>query len=398
MVRPRLSVLACSFAGGISLVLTLAAPASAHGFQVVHDFTNGTDGGVPPYTMVLDKKGRLVGTASQGGADDAGVVFRMAHGKSGWSLTPLYNFSGSDGQPGWGVTLDKSTIYTNATYDAVFGGACGSALQINHGQGVLMWTFTEDKDGCPTGNLVLDRSGNAYGVTQIGGPNGWGAVFELSPSGGTWTETILYGFEGGSDGGTPYSGLVPDKAGNLYGTTARAGTGCGGYGCGTVFELSPSQSGWNYNVIYTFRGGDDGGQPVAGLVFDKSGNLYGATESYGANGGGTVFELSPSQGAWTFNLLASMAGDAGPVVALTVPSSNTVYGTNYRDGADGYGSAFKVTRSHGAWTYKDLHDFTGGSDGGYPGGGVTLDAKGDLFGTTVLGGADSYGVVWEIGK
>jgi hypothetical protein len=192
--------------------------------------------------------------------------------------------------------------------------------------------------------------------------------------------------------------MIFDKAGNLYGTTTRAGgSGCG-QGCGTVFELSPSQSGWTYNVIYTFTGGNDGGQPTAGLVFDKSGNLYGAAESFGTNGGGAIFELSPSQGGWTFNLLASPAGTGGPVVALTVASPTTIYGTNFFDGADSYGSVFRVKESGGKSTYKDLHDFTSGGDGGYPGGGVTLDAKGNLYGTTVLGGANNFGVVWEIGK
>src|SRR5207248_4584500 len=136
--------------------------------------------------------------------------------------------------------------------------------------------------GCPTGNLVLDASGNVYGVTQDGGANGWGSIFELSKSGGTWTQTILYSFEGGSDGGAPYAGPIFDKAGNLYGTaTARGNAGCG-QGCGTVYELSPGTSGWTYTVIYSFTGGDDGGQPTAGVVLDKLGNLYGAAEAYGA--------------------------------------------------------------------------------------------------------------------
>jgi len=379
-----------------------ASLAEAHGYQVIHNFTGGSDGGTPPYTLVQDRKGRFIGTANQGGQNNAGVVFRMEHRKAGWQVAPLYNFTGTDGQPGWGVTLFKGSIYTNALYAGVFGGPCGSALQLTRSQGawqsVLMRTYTKDEDGCPTGNLVPDRAGNVYGVTQGGGPNGWGAAFELSPSGSSWTETILYGFQGGSDGGLPYSGLVFDRSGNLYGTaTARGGSGCG-QGCGTVFELSPSQSGWTYSVLYTFKGGSDGGQPVAGVVFDRKGNLYGAAESFGANGGGTVFELSPAQGSWTFNLLASMTGDAGPVASLTIDSSGTIYGTNYRDGAGGYGSVFQVKQSGGKWTYKDLHDFTGGSDGGYPGGGVTLDARGNAYGTAVVGGADNFGVIYEIAE
>lgn len=382
----------------LAVGVLLTAPASAKSFQVIHDFTNGTDGGVPPYTLILDKKGRLLGTANEGGANGAGIIFRMTHRKSGWSLAPIYNFSGTEGQPGWGLTAFKGNFYANALYAEVMGGPCGSALQIKPSQSVLMHTYVMKQDGCPTGNLVLDRSGNVYGVTQDGGANGWGSIFELSDSGGSWTQTILYSFQGSSDGGAPYSGLVFDKAGNLYGSATAGGLGGCGQGCGTIFELSPSKSGWSYNVIYSFQGGNDGGQPTAGLVFDNSGNLYGAAESFGANGGGTVFELSPSGGSWNFNLLASLSGNGGPVVSLTLDSTGTIYGTNFFDGADGYGSVFKLSQSGGTWTYKDLHDFTSRSDGGYPGGGVTVDSKGHLFGTAVLGGENNFGVVWEIGK
>ena len=398
-MRIRVSAIG-SIAAGI-LVAGIAGPAAAKGFQVIHNFTNGRDGGVPPYTLALDKKGHLVGTTNQGGADQAGIIFSMAQKGAGWSLKPLYNFSGDDGQPGWGVALNKGSMYTIASYAEVMGGPCGSALQINqspnHWQSILMHTFIEKDEGCPTGDMVLDKAGNAYGVTQ-GGANGWGSLYELSPSNGSWTETILYAFQGGSDGGSPYSGMIFDKAGNLYGTATSGGEAGCAQGCGTVYELSPSQSGWTYKVIYTFTGGNDGGQPTAGLVFDKSGNLYGAAESFGANGGGTIFELTPSQSGWTFNLLASPAGKGGPVVALTSASPNMIYGTNLFDGADSFGSVFRLTQSGGKWTYKDFHDFTGGSDGGYPGGGVTLDAMGNLYGTAVLGGANNFGVVWEIGK
>jgi uncharacterized repeat protein (TIGR03803 family) len=151
-------------------------------------------------------------------------------------------------------------------------------------------------------------------------------------------------------------------------------------------------------VLYTFHGGSDGGQPTAGLVFDAAGNLYGAAESFGANGGGTVFELTPSGGTWSFNLLAGMTGSGGPVAALTLDSKGDIFGTNFFDGPAGYGSVFRLSPSKKGWTYKDLHDFTGGADGGYPGGGVVLDGAGNLYGTAVLGGANSFGVVYEIAK
>ncbi|HEX3432366.1 MAG TPA: choice-of-anchor tandem repeat GloVer-containing protein [Rhizomicrobium sp.] len=379
-----------------------ASPASAYTFQVIHNFTGGSDGAAPPYTLVRERQGFL-GTSSSGGKTGNGTVFDLKQNASGWTVRPVYNFGDTDGAPGWGVTRFNGSLYVNAFYAEVMDGPCGSALQVNrssggHGyQGVLMHTYVKKQDGCPTGNLVLDSAGNVYGVTQDGGANGWGSIFELSNSGNSWTQTILYSFPGASGGGAPYSAPVFDQAGNLYGTaTAGGNQGCG-QGCGTVYELSPGKSGWSYSVLYSFTGGNDGGQPTAGLVFDKAGNLYGAAESYGANGGGTVFELSPSGNTWSFNLLTALPGTGGPVVSLTLDGTHNIYGTSFF-GTSGYGAVFRLTQANGSWRYRDLHDFTGGSDGGYPGGGVTRDASGNLYGTAVLGGTDNGGVIYELAK
>jgi uncharacterized repeat protein (TIGR03803 family) len=394
------SVLSSRVTLAAAFSLCAATSASAYTFQVIHNFTGGKDGGAPSYTLLSGKKG-FVGTAFGGGATGNGIVFNLKDKSSGWTVRPVYNFADTDGAPGWGVTRFNGSLYTNALYAGVMGGSCGSALQLNpatHGyQSVLMHTYVKDQDGCPTGNLVLDSSGNVYGVTQDGGANGWGSIFELSNSGGTWTETILYSFHGASDGGAPYSAPIFDKAGNLYGTATAGGSAGCGQGCGTVYELSPGKSGWTYNVLYSFTGGNDGGQPTAGLVFAKAGNLCGAAESFGAKGGGTVFELSPSGSGWSFNLLTGLPGTGGPVVSLTLDGAHTIYGTSFF-GTSGYGAVFRLKRSSGTWTYKDLHDFTGGSDGGYPGGGITLDAGGNLYGTAVLGGSNNDGVIYELTK
>jgi uncharacterized repeat protein (TIGR03803 family) len=375
-------------------------PASATTFQVIHNFTGGDDCSTPGYTLLAGRKDFL-GAAFGGGTTGNGIVFDLKQKSSGWTVKPVYNFGDTEGAPGWGVTKFKGSLYTNALYAEVMDGPCGSALQLNPAKGgyqsVLMHTYVKKQDGCPTGNLVLDASGNVYGVTQDGGAHGWGSIFELSNSGATWTETVLYSFAGGSDGGAPYAGPIFDGRGNLYGTaTAGGNAGCG-QGCGTVYELSPGQSGWTYSVLYRFTGGNDGGQPTAGLVFDKVGNLYGAAESYGANGGGTVYELSPSGSNWSFSLLAGLPGTGGPVVSLTLDGARTIYGTSFF-GTTGYGAVFRVRQSNGSWGYKDLHDFTGGSDGGYPGGGITLDASGNLYGTAVLGGLNNDGVIYEIAR
>jgi uncharacterized repeat protein (TIGR03803 family) len=174
---------------------------------------------------------------------------------------------------------------------------------------------------------------------------------------------------------------------------------------GTVFQLTLSMSGWTENVLYSFQGGSDGSLPDGGLLFDQSGNLYGTTSDYGSGGGGTAFELTPSNGSWTLNAVYGFSGTSGngcgPKGALLMDGAGSLYGTTYCDGANNAGSVFKLTYSGGSWTYTSLYDFIGGSDGGYPISNVVSDANGNLYGTTSAGGTGSAcsggcGVVWEI--
>ena len=404
MVRCRSMSRVVVKASAAALALTgcalLAPPTSASNFQVIHDFTGGKEGGVPGYTLLKSGKDSFIGTANQGGKG-YGTVFKLAQKSGAWAVNPLYNFKSEQGQPGWGIIRGSDGSYfVNATYASVMGGPCGSILQLNGAKasanttkltGALIHTYVKADDGCPTGNLLQDSAGNLFGATQIGGANSWGSIFELSPAKGGWAETILYTFRGQEDGGAPYSELIADDAGNLYGT-ASAST----QNFGTVFELSPAKGGWTYNVLYTFAGGTDGGQPVAALTFGKSGKLYGATTSFGANGGGTIFRLTPGAKGWKYKVLYSLSGSDGPVAALALSKTGTIYGTNFMDGASGYGSVFSLAPTGKSWTYTDLHDFTGGADGGYPGGGVVFDSTGNLFGTAVLGGANGAGVLYEV--
>ena len=166
-------------------------------------------------------------------------------------------------------------------------------------------------------------------------------------------------------------------------------------------KLTSSGSGWTENTPYGFQGGSDGKLPgVWGLIFDTSGNLYGTTVWGGAGGGGTVFQLIPSAGSWTFNLLYSLSGSngGGPWNGpLIMDSAGNLYGTTAKGKSSyGFGNVFELSPSNGGWTYTSLHQFTGGSDGKDPYGGVVLDAGGNLYGTTGGGGAYGYGVVWEI--
>jgi uncharacterized repeat protein (TIGR03803 family) len=212
-------------------------------------------------------------------------------------------------------------------------------------------------------------------------------------------ENTLYSFSGSpSDGSAPENGLIFDDAGNLYSTTLEGGIN----DLGTVFQLTPSGSGWAENILYKFQCGNDGLYSWAGLIFDPSGNLYGAASEVCGGGGGTVFELTPSGGSWTYSLVYSFTRDAnctpggGPEGTLVMDGAGNLYGTTVCGGANDLGTVFKLTPSGGSWTYTSLHDFTGGSDGRNPYCKVVFDTSGNLYGTASGGGSQNAGVVWEI--
>ncbi len=255
------------------------------------------------------------------------------------------------------------------------------------------------KDGVqPNSALVSDAAGNFYGTTTFGGlscgSEQCGTIFRLTHSqNGSWTEGLIYEFKGGTDGANPYSNLTLDPAGNLYGTTSAFGL-CGS--CGTVFKLSPNQDGtWTENVIYSFKGGADGGYPNAGVIFDSAGSLYGTTVLSGACNpycGGTVYRLTPSQGGgWSKTTLFTFPGGGNGQLfpsGLVFDTSGNLYGTTYRGGLNSAGTVFQLTpKQDGTWGETDIYNFTDGRDGGYPGSGVTFDSVGNLYGEASQGGS-----------
>jgi uncharacterized repeat protein (TIGR03803 family) len=278
----------------------------------------------------------------------------------------------------------------------------------------------------PTGGVVFDKQGNLFGATTGGGPAG--TAFQLRPPaqrGDPWTETLIYQFQGESskDGSEPSGGLIMDAAGNLYGVTAYGGTGncklLGSlYGCGTVYELSPPQQqgeAWTETILYSFPTAKQGYVPNGDLVFDSTGNLYGATsfgggkgttcdEFYGGNCG-AVFELSPPKtkgGKWTEKVLhafASGTDGANPNGGLVLDSKGAVYGTTSFGGfasgacsAGGCGIVFQLKPTkRGAWAEEIVHRFKGAPDGGGPSAGLVFDTKGRLYGTTLGGGGGRSG-------
>ena len=256
--------------------------------------------------------------------------------------------------------------------------------------------ISSGNDCAPYGGVIADAAGNLYGTTY-GSRVQFGTVYELTRgSDGTWTETVLHTFAGGDDGRNPVEGLVRDQAGNLYGTVPIGGAG----NSGAVFELSPGSGGqWTWNILYSFTGGNGGAIPYSTLVLDAAGNLYGTTSQGGATGNGVVYELTPGSGGWTQTVLYAFNGtDDGswPSGPLTFDQAGNLYGTTTQAGADGWGTVFKLTPTSNGWTPSVLHTFTGDADGSDPEYGVVRDRNGVLYGTTTSGGSGENGTVFQL--
>jgi uncharacterized repeat protein (TIGR03803 family) len=295
-----------------------------------------------------------------------------------------------------------------------------SALASGQGRETVLYSFgTNANDGSiPNGGLVFDAAGNLYGTTQRGGANAGGVVFELTPvEGGGWSETVLYNFcaeTNCADGGLPLAGLILDSAGNLYGTTAVGGAYSGGTcraaGCGTVFELSPPAAtggAWTELVLWNFKGdlNNDGSEPASRLNRDADGNLYGTTMSGGnANALGTVFELTPiSGGSWSEGVLYVFCQNGPPCPDGVFPDAGVsfdaignLYGTTLQGGVDDqWGTVYMLSpRTGGYWAETTLYQFTPQS-GGNPHSVVNFDPAGNLYGTVSAGG-QGCGGVWRL--
>ena len=342
------------------------SPATGGGWteKVIYNFGATTsDGALPIANMIFDANGNLYGTTLAGGSYGLGTAFELSPGTGGtWTEKILYSFgtSLSDGKsPEAGLVFDgKGNLYgtTNigGTSDTTFGGGYGTVFELSPGTGgtwteqvLYNFSYLSQTDGYfPASTLVFDASGNLYGTTTDGGSaqdlQGGGTIFELSPvGGGGWTEQVLYNFGGGSPQGFVIDGgVVLDAAGNLYGTAHSGGNGFGLDG--TLFELSPGSGGtWSFQVLHSFGAYEtDGINPVAGLVFDATGDLYGTTYAGGANGYGTVFEMSPQTGGgWVENVVHSFnlsaTDGANPAASLILDASGNLYGTTAYGGANG---------------------------------------------------------------
>ncbi len=340
----------------------------------------------------------------------------MLFATGAWSATHeqvLHNFGGTDGaNPYSGLVADAAgNLYGTTGTGGIHGNGTVFELMPREGGGwteKVLHSFDGADGAFPDGDLIFDAAGNLYGVTGEGGIHFYGTVFELTPrEDGSWTEKVLHSFDvNGVDGAFPDSGLVADAAGNLYGTTSAGGIygSCGQYKCGTVFELTPAEDGiWTEKVLHSFNlNGQDGAYPEASLIIDLGGNLYGTTWTGGIHYLGTAFELSPTEGGgWAEKVLHSFGnGDDGasPGGGLTFDAAGNLYGTTGDGGIHHDGTVFELTpRQGGGWAEKVLHSFGNGTDGISPAyGSLTFDAAGNLYGTTSGGGIHGYGTAFKL--
>jgi CSLREA domain-containing protein len=347
---------------------------------------NGTNGDQPFYdSLTLDSSGNLYGTTYQGGPNNDGTVFEIKAGAS--SITTLATFTGTNGaNPQGAVALDAAGDVFGTTRAGGGSNNDGTIFEVKAGTNSIttLATFTGTNGATPEGAIALDSHGNIFGTTEGYNSTAYsnGTVFEL-PAGST-SITTLVGFTG-TNGANPYGGVTLDGSGNLYGTTYAGGTD----NDGTVFAIKSGV----FTSIASFTGGN-GTVPYANLTLDASGDLFGTAAAGGANGAGTVFEIAA--GSTTITTLASFNGTNGngPQAAVTRDSAGNLFGTTESGGTGGAGAVFEIAA--GSSTITDLASFGGGAVGVYPYGGLTTDAAGDMFGTTMSGGVNSDGTVFEI--
>jgi uncharacterized repeat protein (TIGR03803 family) len=366
-------------------------------------FTFGGDGGRDPFAPpIADKGGALYGTTAFGGGVGGGAVFKLTRSGSTYTETTLWNFKG-----------DPDGAESHAALIANTSGALYGTTRLGGGQQnfgavfkltpsgktyteSVIYAFTAGSDGFwPLGALIADKSGALYGTTSQGGGGTYGTVFKLTGSGTTYSETTLHSFAGVADGATPAAALLAGKHGVLYGTTYAGGTA----GSGTVFKLKPSGKSYTESILYSFKGGtSDGAQPSSTLVADKSGALYGTTGAGGSSNDGTVFKLVPSGKKYNESVIYSFQGGAdgvGPYAGLTAGKAGVFYGTTLSGGRGG-GIVFKLTPSGSGYTESIVYTFQGNNDGSRPYAGLMLDASGALYGTTWQGGSSGYGTAFKV--
>jgi uncharacterized repeat protein (TIGR03803 family) len=371
------------------LILISAMVARAQSYEVLHSFNRQGDGIGPRGGLIQDADGNLYGTTASG-KYGYGTMFKVDT-KGGESI--LHSFTLRTGGGPWaGLIADsKGTFYGTTTFGGKGNGLGTVFSEDATGHFSVLHVFKGGEDGeTPYPGLVRDTSGNLYGVTTFGGTNGGGILFKVTPAG---KETILHSFPSSQqDGQEPMGGLVMDKEGNLYGTTTS-----GGFQFGTVFKIDSSGL---ETILYTFTGESDGEFPEATLIMDDAGTLYGTTSLGGSSssgGCGTVFQLEKGGNFRTLHTFQGAPDGCHPLAGLVRDGDGNLFGTTRQGGLlnceSGCGTIFKVSKS-GKETV--LHRFAGGDGGWFPYAGLLSDSSGNLYGTTLGGGYYNKGTVFKL--
>jgi uncharacterized repeat protein (TIGR03803 family) len=307
--------------------------------------------------------------------------------------TLLYNFLGP---PDARLPLSSVVEVQGKFYGSAGGGSdnSGAFFRIERSGGVfrdsILYSFTGGVDGnYPFGEIAAGPNGTFFGATEGGGPGADGAIYEISPNGKRYQETVIA--TGG--GGSP-NGVMLDASGTLYGTTVDGG------GSGDVFKLTPSGSGFTQTILYYFRGDADGGAPRANVIEDANGALYGTTMNGGTYGAGTIFKLTPTASGYLEQVIHALRGrddGANPTAPLTFGKNGKLFGTTYYGGGPAnLGSVIELKLDAHGYSERVIYSFQGGQDGEYPFAGLTLGHHGILYGTTAGGGAYNQGTIFAL--
>jgi uncharacterized repeat protein (TIGR03803 family) len=377
------------FAIAVAASLLPAREASAD-FSVLYSFKGGSDGAYPFSGLWRDGAGNLYGTTRYGGDKNRGTVFRIA---PDGTETVLHTFAGGKHDGAYPDALliqdGAGNLYGTAPEGGghAYPGGAGIIFKLaTSGAEEILYGFGDGSNGArPNPSLLMDSSGNLYGTTLAGGPyNNAGVVFELTPD---RTLTMLYAFTGGKKGGYPSTGLAEDSAGNFYGTAAG-----GKHHAGVLFRLAVDGT---ETRLYTFKGFGDGANPSGALTIDAAGNLYGTTLLGGGHNCGTVFKYA-ADGTYMVLYRFTCGSDGAGPEGLVQDASGNLYGTTASGGGGdckyGCGTLFKIT-PEGVETI--LHVFHQ-SDGIGPSSRPVIDENGNLYGTTVQGGAFGFGTIFEL--
>ncbi len=389
-----------------AVIALLATAAWAAGTtKLIYSFAGGVAGEYTDTELVIDSAGNLYGTSVQGGMFASGTVFQVTPAGV-HTVLYSFSGGADGGEPYKGVTLGPDGNLYGTTVAGGGGscdGGCGVVFKLTNSSGAwtesVIHSFTGGNDGSGPGSPVaFDARGNVYGTTPTGGANGMGVIYELMPNAtGGWGLHVVHAFTGGADGGQGSAGkLLIDAYGNLFGVCTVGGVN----GFGTVYEVSPRQGQWQFTTLYAFKDQPDGALPYGAVVADKSGNLYGTTYYAGVNDQGTVYKLTRSNGAWTETVLYSFKGGtdgAAPISNLVSDAAGNFYGTTSAGGAAcGCGVIFKMTRSAGGkWTEGVVYRFPGKPAPGTAYNGLVSDSAGNFYGATVNGGSGDDGTIYE---